>query len=94
VSTGGFGACGVTTAGAGYCWGWNIYGQLGDGTTTSSTTPIAVSGGLTFGAVSGGNLHSCALTPRRVAYCWGHNAYGELGNGTTSATDVPVPVAP
>ncbi|HCU10518.1 MAG TPA: hypothetical protein DGB72_00150 [Gemmatimonadetes bacterium] len=40
--------CGVTPSGAAYCWAYNGSGQLGNGTTTYSLTPIAVSGGLTF----------------------------------------------
>jgi alpha-tubulin suppressor-like RCC1 family protein len=39
-------ACGVTVASAAYCWGTNDHGQLGDGTTVESTTPVAVSGNL------------------------------------------------
>src|SRR5207302_1823102 len=51
VSAGeGLTTCGVTTAGAAYCWGYNFYGQLGNGTTTNSKTPVAVSGGYTFAA--------------------------------------------
>ena len=54
--------CAVTTSGVGYCWGANFVGQLGDGSTTSSTTPVAVTGGLTFQSISAGKFHSCAIT--------------------------------
>ncbi|PYO64030.1 MAG: hypothetical protein DMD28_00275 [Gemmatimonadetes bacterium] len=50
VSAGLYHSCGVTPSGATYCWGDNAFGQLGNGTTTSSLTPVAVSGGLTFAA--------------------------------------------
>jgi alpha-tubulin suppressor-like RCC1 family protein len=48
VHVGGLHTCAITTAGAGLCWGYNIGGQLGDGTTTTNGTPAPVVGGLTF----------------------------------------------
>jgi alpha-tubulin suppressor-like RCC1 family protein len=85
--------CGVTTAGAAYCWGYNASGQLGDSTTTDWPSPVLVSGGLTFAAVSaGGHNHTCGLTTAGAAYCWGDNAFGQLGDGTTTGQTTPVPV--
>src|SRR5204863_338595 len=71
VSAGIAHTCGVTSSGAAYCWGNNTYGGLGNGTTTGSTTPIAVSGGLTFATVSVGNEFTCGVTTSGAAYCWG-----------------------
>src|SRR5438105_4921318 len=85
-------ACGVTTAGAAYCWGYNGDGELGNGTTTTSPTPVAVSGGLTWAAVSAGLYHTCGVTTAGAAYCWGYNGDGELGDGTTTASTTPVAV--
>lgn len=42
ISTSYFFSCAVTTGGAAYCWGWNGYGELGDGTNTNSNVPVAV----------------------------------------------------
>src|SRR5439155_26386902 len=86
-------SCGLTTSGAAYCWGFNKWGQLGNGTTTNSATPVPVSGGLTFEAISAGGQQSCGLTTGGVAYCWGWNARGQLGNGTTTDRYTPVKVA-
>ncbi|MEE9183830.1 MAG: RCC1 domain-containing protein [Acidimicrobiia bacterium] len=54
--------CGLTTAGAAYCWGQNNWSQLGNGTNTDSGVPVVVTGGLTFRSVSAGNTHSCGVT--------------------------------
>ena len=95
VSTGGEHTCGATAGGAAaYCWGHNSYGQLGDGTTTDAATPVPVSGGLSFSAVSAGAGHACGITTSTgAAYCWGLNSTGQLGNGSTTDASAPVPVS-
>jgi len=91
-----FAACGIT-GGAAYCWGSNTIGELGTGNNTSSTTPVAVTGSLTFAslAISGGGYagHMCGITTAGAAYCWGANNTGQLGNATTTTSNAPVAVA-
>ena len=90
----GNGRCELTTAGAAYCWGYNAFGQVGDGTTTDRAVPTAVLGGLTFTSLADGNAdHACGLTSGGAAYCWGFNGYGQLGDGTTTNRSGPVAVA-
>ena len=83
VSTSYYHTCGLTTAGAAYCWGDNSNGQLGDGTTTNRLTPGLVTGGVSFAAVSAGRYHTCGVTAAGAAYCWGTNGNGQLGDGTS-----------
>jgi alpha-tubulin suppressor-like RCC1 family protein len=80
------------------CWGGNSSGQLGDGTTTNRSFPVAVSGstgmnGVIPVAVSAGNLHTCDLLGTGTVRCWGYGEYGQLGLGDTTDRDTPVAVS-
>ncbi|MGI9041569.1 MAG: RCC1 domain-containing protein, partial [Gemmatimonadales bacterium] len=93
VSAGEDHTCGVTTADRVYCWGRNLFGQLGDGTTTNRLTPVAVAGGLRFRHISAASNHTCGVTTDDRAFCWGWNYYAQLGDGTTTNRLTPGAVA-
>lgn len=86
-------ACALTSAGAVKCWGHNIYGQVGSGSTTPSnvSTPITVfASGIV--AVKAGGVHTCVLTSSGGVKCWGNNTWGAVGDGTYTARYSPVDV--
>jgi len=73
-------------------WGYNGDGELGDGTTTSRSAPVTVTGIANVSAIAGGETHSLALKADGTLWAWGGNDYGQLGNGTTTGSNVPVQV--
>jgi alpha-tubulin suppressor-like RCC1 family protein len=76
------------------CWGADSVGQLGDGATTDSSTPVAVAGlDGDIAAIASGLEHSCAIGTGGVTRCWGYNDDGQLGNGSISDSHVPVAIA-
>src|SRR6266540_1013484 len=82
-AAGDYHTCALLQNGAARCWGLNSTGQLGDGSTTNSATPVAVSGITTATVVSSGYFHTCAVLQDGTVRCWGDNTYGQLGDGTT-----------
>ena len=90
----GFGhTCAVTAAGGAKCWGYNGWGEIGDGTKTTRLAPVDVKN-LTSGvaAIATGAAHTCALTAAGGDKCWGCNGYGQIGDGTTTDRHTPVKV--
>ena len=95
ISAGGGHSCAIQDAAA-KCWGWGLLGQLGNGSTVTSSVPVTVEtvGGLQLlgvTAISAGISHSCAVV-NGAAKCWGSGGSGELGNGNTVTSLVAVSV--
>ncbi|MCB1014171.1 MAG: hypothetical protein KDB10_03500 [Acidimicrobiales bacterium] len=86
IAVGGSHVCARLADATAVCWGENLAGELGDGTTDPSVVPVAVQqpGGAVLTGVTElalGDLHSCARMDTGEARCWGQNQ-GTLGDGT------------
>lgn len=94
LSAGGAHACALIQSGAAYCWGYDGDDQLGNGPgPSSSATPVAVAGGLTFTSITAGRRHTCGTATNGTSYCWGSDVYGALGNTYQAAfRGLPQPV--
>lgn len=92
VGAGQIHACGLTTAGLGFCWG-NNGGKLGNGATTESSTPVALTGVPTLSALAVGANHNCAIATTADVWCWGFNGNGQAGQPASVAVVRPARVA-
>src|SRR5262249_30881029 len=93
VTVGAQHVCAVLSNGARARWGYNLFGQLGDGTQPTRLAPVPVQGLAGATAIGAGNWATCALLADGTVDCWGFNQEGELGNGgPTLGSLTPVPV--
>ncbi len=81
--------CGVS-GGDVFCWGDGSRGQIGDGFSSQSSTPIEIEiGAEEIVKVISGSFHNCALTGLGDVFCWGWNGFGQIGDGSFDDAFVP-----
>ena len=83
---------GIKNDGKLWAWGYNGYGQLGDGTLIAKNVPTQVSTATNWVSVSAGQNHSMGITADGKLWTWGYNNQGQLGDGTNTAKNVPTQV--
>jgi len=93
VSAGELYTCGVTTTGAGYCWGYNKFNNLGDGSDRPAHEPRAVTGGHRFRSIVAARASgiSCGVAVEGAALCWGWISEA-LGRPDPDDASKPAPV--
>lgn len=97
LTSGDYHNCVITAANGAICWGYNLRGQLGDGSTTDRSMPVPVFGlsngvsSISAGTSSSGGSHTCAVV-NGGAKCWGSNQFGQLGDGSTTDRLIPTDV--
>jgi alpha-tubulin suppressor-like RCC1 family protein len=84
--------CALLSGGHVKCWGFNLTGQLGNGTLAESFSPVPVGNISNATAITTGALHSCALLEGGTVACWGANSLGQLG--APSSENCPGPTSP
>jgi len=73
-----------------WCWGINNYGQLGDGSFISKSTPVKVIGNEQWKDITLGPGHTCAITTNDKSYCWGLNNFNRIGASYPEKVNTPV----
>ncbi len=103
IALGGHHSCALLADGGAQCWGWNRYGQLGNGRQNPPAVPepvpldvvVALAGARLTGIdeIAAGGVHTCALMATGGVKCWGWNAYGQVGAPCESPCLLPINVS-
>ncbi|HPS31502.1 MAG TPA: hypothetical protein PLZ43_14700, partial [bacterium] len=96
IAAGNYHTCGIRTDDKLYCWGYNIIGQLGNGTSGIISDMYIIptkTGDDSWSAIVAGGDHTCGIRKSdSKLYCWGRNDYGEIGDGTEEAKNIPIKI--
>lgn len=94
IAVGSSHSCALNNRGGVKCWGYNTFGQLGDGTTEYRLGPVDVIalGSVVADIVAGGQ-QTCAVMAAGALKCWGNNNLGQLGDGTFHERNVPTDIS-
>lgn len=92
LSAGDFHVLAINSGGQLYSWGWNIDGQIGDGSKVDAHLPVLINADKTWVSIAAGDHHSAAITNNGELYTWGGNSTGQLGNGNKASVLTPTRV--
>jgi alpha-tubulin suppressor-like RCC1 family protein len=82
IAAGELHTCALLNDGTVSCWGDDLYGQLGNGATSSepATAPESIAQLESVTAIAAGADHTCALLADGTVRCWGFNSDGQVGS--------------
>ncbi|MEA2828019.1 MAG: hypothetical protein QOG43_2458 [Actinomycetota bacterium] len=89
ISAGVFHSLALRGDGTVWAWGWNAYGQLGDGSLVDRSLPVQVAGLAGVVAIAAGGLHNLALKGDGTVWAWGENGVGQLGTAGPALSTLP-----
>ena len=89
VSVGSRFVCATKKNGALFCWGGNLFGQLGHGGYAGKSKPARVGTSSSWAEVSTSWTHTCARNTSGGVFCWGRNTFGQVGDGSVTTTPTP-----
>ncbi|WP_198134546.1 RCC1 domain-containing protein [Geotalea uraniireducens] len=93
IAAGGSHSLALDSSGAVWAWGYNGYGQLGDGSLVDKKLPVKLTGiTVPVVAIAAGGAFSVAVDNNGAVWAWGYNGFGQLGNKSTTDSNVPVQV--
>jgi len=92
VATGFYHSASIKTDGALWAWGYNAYGQLGNGATANVSSPVQIGALTTWANVSCGGYFTIAVKTDGTLWSWGRGNLGSLGLGDLSNRSSPVQV--
>jgi alpha-tubulin suppressor-like RCC1 family protein len=92
VSAGALHTLAIKNDGTLWAWGDNIEGQLGNGTTTTSNSPVKIGNAVDWQVIAAGAGHSMAIKSNGTLWAWGRNSEAQLGDGTNNNSNVPIQI--
>ncbi len=92
VAAGGFHSIAKKTDGTLWTWGWNGWGQLGDGTYNTRLSPVQIGVATNWSTVAAGFNHTLALKSDGTLWSWGTNDNGQIGDNTTQTRLTPTQI--
>lgn len=92
IEAGSHHVCAKTSSNQVYCWGYNAFGQVGNGSTDNKTSPTLISALTDISDLGLGSNHSCAVSSTGSTYCWGLNSFSQIGDGLTANRLAPIEI--